>query len=149
MNYEDISITPSNDTVITNFTKTKKDDSHVSLSFTLGGIGESTIEASYSFTENDTTYSDTCSYTINVAEYTSSFGWYQKNSLNNDVPCGETFIYYDDIQNSRLPYLLITGDGISMTDIDVTFNFNGLNEFIKTGNNGTLEFTSNTTGTIP
>ena len=149
MNYEDISITSSNDTVITNFTKTKKDDSHVSLSFTLGEAGESKIEASYSFTKNNTTYSDTCSYIINVAEYSSSFGWYKKNSSNNDEPCEICTIYYDDIQNSRLPYLVITGDGIRMADIAVTFNFNGLNPFIKTGNNGTLEFTSNTPGTIP
>lgn len=146
MDYEDISISSSNDTVITNFTKTKKDNSHVSLSFTLGEVGESLIEASYSFTENDTTYSDTCSYIINVAKYSSSFGWYQKNSSN---PCTTCTIYYDDIQNSRLPYLVITGDGIRMADIVVTFNFNGLNAFIKTGNNGTLEFTSNTPGTIP
>lgn len=149
MNYDDISITSSNDTVITNFTKTKMDNSHVSLSFTLGEVGESKIVASYSFTENDTTYSDACSFIIVVDEYSSSFGWYQKNSSNNDVPCPRCTIYYDDIQNSRLPYLLITGDDIRMADIVVTFNFNGLDPFIKTGNNGTLEFTSNTTGTIP
>ena len=43
---------------------------------------------------------------IDVIKEHVSFGWYKKNSSNNDEPCNTCTIYYDDMQNSRLPYLL-------------------------------------------
>lgn len=150
INYSDIAL--SNDTLnsnlFTNIRLQEKNNNYATLDCTLSGTtGQVLVEASYSHTdENTQVYTDTCSFILEVATYTSSFGWYNDGEL-----CGNNiqYIYYDDIQNSKLPYIQITGNDIRMIDITININFNGLTHFITAGNDGKLSFTSNTVGTIP
>ena len=128
-----IIITNSNDTLFSNRT-VLFNNGEATTTYTLSGTEGSTImKASYSVTSEGATYTDEISVIINVMK-AKSFNW----TLNGSI-CESCDLYYDD--NNKLPK--IETDGIEIDSINVTFNYNGLTEFLEMKNNGELNITTN------